>query len=120
MHGLFILADFFDRHILDKRVDAVFAAEIYCMRVDSEAVYRGKMHLFTGHEIELCRDIFKCLYSSKRRIIAVVVGYGKKIIAVGTIGCGNILGVMRSVGKFVCICRSPINGYIPTRSPETA
>ena len=95
----FILADFFDRHILDKRVDAVFAAEIYRMRVDSEAVYRGKMHLFTGHEIELCRDIFKCLYSSERRIIAVVVGYGKKIIAVGTIGCGNILGVMRAVGK---------------------
>lgn len=95
----FILADFFDRHILDKRVDAVFAAEIYCMRVYSEAVYRGKMHLFTGHEIELCRDIFKCLYSSERRIIAVVVGYGKKIIAAGAIGCGNILGVMRSVGK---------------------
>ena len=69
------------------------------MRVDSEAVYRGKMHLFTGHEIELCRDIFKCLYSSERRIIAVVVGYGKKIIAVGTIGCGNILRIVRTVGE---------------------
>lgn len=65
MRGLFILADFFDRHILYKRIDAVFAAEIYRMRVDSEAVYRGKMHLFTGHEIELCWDILESFNSSE-------------------------------------------------------
>ena len=97
--NLFVLADFLYRYILDKRVNAVFAAEINRMRIDLKAVYRREMHLLAGHEIELCRDIFKCLYSSERRIIAVVVGYGKKIIAAGAIGCGNILGVMRSVGK---------------------
>ena len=61
----FILADFFDRHILDKRIDAVFAAEIYRMRVDSEAVYRGKMHFLAGHEIELGRYILESFNSSE-------------------------------------------------------
>ena len=95
----FILADFFDRHILDKRIDAVFAAEIYCMRVDSEPVYRGKMHLFAGHEIELGRNILEGFDCSERRIITAMVGYREEIIAIRTVSCGNILGIVRTVGE---------------------
>ena len=94
----FILADFLNRLILDKRIYAVFAAEVDRVRINVKAVDRRKMNFLAGYQIELGRNILEALHRIKRRIIAFMIGHCKEIVAVRTVACRNIFGIVCAVG----------------------